>query len=229
MIYPAFAASLLLSTGQPSTPPDDPLAPIEEPHEAQSPPPTAPAAPVVAMPRDWPGVFAAIRGGQWSAASAGIFVAVSAGNQGPGASTLDHPSPWATTVAASTVQPYEGTVELGDGSRYAWKLHPPVLRAVGMQRKITLGRWFRPGYRTLRAMRRLRGTRLDPFGVAEVRRVERELVAEYRSLIPTLLTLDDTDRAVEIAGLPDMVRGYEQIKLDNVARYRARLAELLPI
>ncbi|WP_328302745.1 indolepyruvate ferredoxin oxidoreductase family protein [Actinomycetospora sp. NBC_00405] len=118
--------------------------------------------------------------------------------------------------------------QFGDGARYAWKLHPPVLRAVGMQRKITLGRWFRPGYRTLRAMRRLRGTRLDPFGVAEVRRVERELVAEYRALIPTLLTLDDTDRAVETAGLPDMVRGYEQIKLDNVARYRARMAELLP-
>ncbi|HSK57923.1 MAG TPA: DUF6537 domain-containing protein, partial [Actinomycetospora sp.] len=118
--------------------------------------------------------------------------------------------------------------QFGDGARYAWKLHPPVLRAMGMQRKITLGRWFRPGYRTLRAMRRLRGTRLDPFGVAEVRRVERELVAEYVDLVPTLLALDDVDRAVEIAGLPDMVRGYEQIKLDNVARYRARLAELLP-
>ena len=35
------------------------------------------------------------------------------------------------------------------------------------------------------------------------------------------------DRAVEIAALPDMVRGYEDIKLANVARYRARLAELL--
>lgn len=118
--------------------------------------------------------------------------------------------------------------QFGEGARYAWKLHPPVLRAAGMQRKITLGRWFRPGYRTLRAMRRLRGTRLDPFGVAEVRRVERELVAEYRALVPQLLALDDVDRAVEIAALPDMVRGYEQIKLDNVARYRARLAELLP-
>ncbi|GAA4925273.1 indolepyruvate ferredoxin oxidoreductase [Actinomycetospora succinea] len=117
--------------------------------------------------------------------------------------------------------------QFGDGARYAWKLHPPVLRAVGMQRKITLGRWFRPGYRTLRAMRRLRGTRLDPFGVAEVRRVERELVAEYRALVPSLLDLDDLDRAVEVAGLPDMVRGYEDIKLGNVARYRARLAELL--
>lgn len=121
--------------------------------------------------------------------------------------------------------------QFGEGARYAWKLHPPVLRAMGMQRKITLGRWFRPGYRTLRAMRHLRGTRLDPFGVAEVRRVERELVSEYRALVPTLLALDDSDdteRAIEIAGLPDMVRGYEQIKLDNVARYRARLAELLP-
>ncbi len=116
--------------------------------------------------------------------------------------------------------------QFGDGARYAWKLHPPVLRAVGMQRKITLGRWFRPGYRTLRAMRRLRGTPFDPFGAAGVRRVERSLVAEYRALVPSLVAADDVARAIEVASLPDMVRGYEQIKLDNVARYRERLAAL---
>jgi indolepyruvate ferredoxin oxidoreductase len=116
--------------------------------------------------------------------------------------------------------------QFGDGARYAWKLHPPVLRAMGMHRKITLGPWFRPGYRTLRAMRRLRGTPLDPFGAAEVRRVERGLVEEYRALVPTLLATGDVDRAITVAALPDMVRGYEQIKLDNVARYRERLAEL---
>jgi indolepyruvate ferredoxin oxidoreductase len=74
-------------------------------------------------------------------------------------------------------------------------------------------------------MRRLRGTPLDPFGAAEVRRVERGLVEEYRALVPTLLATD-VDRAIATAALPDMVRGYEQIKLDNVARYRERLAEL---
>lgn len=54
-----------------------------------------------------------------SAASAGIFVAASAGNSGPGASTLDNTAPWVTTVAASTIAPYEGTVVLGDGRSFA--------------------------------------------------------------------------------------------------------------
>jgi len=53
-----------------------------------------------------------------SAASAGVFVAASAGNSGPGASTVAHNSPWLTTVAASTHFNYYGTVELGNGQRY---------------------------------------------------------------------------------------------------------------
>ena len=52
------------------------------------------------------------------AAEAGIFVAASAGNSGPGASTVAHNSPWLTTVAASTHYNFENTVELGDGNKY---------------------------------------------------------------------------------------------------------------
>jgi indolepyruvate ferredoxin oxidoreductase len=99
-----------------------------------------------------------------------------------------------------------------------------------MQRKISLGPWFRPAFATLVAMRRLRGTPFDPFGRTEVRREERALLAEYRDAITRLtesLTADNHALAVEIAGLPDLVRGYEEVKLGNVRAYRARMTELL--
>ena len=54
-----------------------------------------------------------------AAASAGIFVATSAGNSGPGASTVQSTSPWVTTVGAHTIAPYYGTVTLGNGQTYA--------------------------------------------------------------------------------------------------------------
>ncbi|GAA1874820.1 indolepyruvate ferredoxin oxidoreductase family protein [Pseudonocardia ailaonensis] len=121
--------------------------------------------------------------------------------------------------------------QFGAGSRVSWKLHPPVFRALGMDRKLTLGPWFTPAFRVLRSMRKLRGTRLDPFGIARVRRVERELLAEYRQVLDELvagLTPDTHATAVEIAALPDLVRGYEEVKLASVERYRERLAALRP-
>ncbi len=53
------------------------------------------------------------------AAAAGIFVSASAGNAGPGSSTLDNASPWITTVAASTIPSYEATATLGNGAEFA--------------------------------------------------------------------------------------------------------------
>ncbi|MEV6832409.1 indolepyruvate ferredoxin oxidoreductase family protein [Amycolatopsis sp. NPDC051102] len=117
--------------------------------------------------------------------------------------------------------------QFGVGTRYAYRLHPPVLRALGMRRKISLGPWFRPAFRLLHALRRLRGTRFDPFGRAEVRRVERELIEDYRSVVLQALRAGDAGRARALAELPDLVRGYEDVKLANVARYRERQAEVL--
>jgi hypothetical protein len=68
--------------------------------------------------------------------------------------------------------------------------------------------------------------RLDPFGYTQVRRAERELIEEYTGTVDDLLGQLSTQtyqRAVEIARLPDLVRGYENIKLANVALYRARV------
>ncbi|MQY05840.1 indolepyruvate ferredoxin oxidoreductase family protein [Actinomadura macrotermitis] len=120
--------------------------------------------------------------------------------------------------------------QFGEGATVKYMLHPPVLRALGMDKKIALGRSARPAFHVLRAMRRLRGTPLDPFGGAEQRRVERRLVTEYLAVVDELVADLDRGRhdlAVEIAALPDMVRGYEDVKTANVARYHERLRALM--
>jgi len=115
--------------------------------------------------------------------------------------------------------------EFGDDAKVYFMLHPPLLRALGLKRKLKLGRWFVPAFRALYRMRRLRGTRLDPFGRAEVRRVERELIEDYEAMVAealTLLTPETHDAVVDLLELPDVVRGYEEIKLRNVTLYRKR-------
>jgi indolepyruvate ferredoxin oxidoreductase len=123
----------------------------------------------------------------------------------------------------------EGLRELPAGARPTFHLHPPLLRALGMRRKLRLGPWFIPVFRLLRRGRVLRGTAFDPFGHSEVRRVERALPGEYTSHVEAALARLDERTAplvLEIAQLPDLVRGYEQIKLAGVVRFRERAAEL---
>jgi indolepyruvate ferredoxin oxidoreductase len=98
-----------------------------------------------------------------------------------------------------------------------------------MKKKIALGPWFVPAFRVLRAARGVRGTRLDPFGRTRVRVVERELIEEYLGLVDQLigrLSPDNASLAVQLAELPDVVRGYEDVKLRNVESYRRSMAEL---
>ncbi|HWD70516.1 MAG TPA: indolepyruvate ferredoxin oxidoreductase family protein [Solirubrobacteraceae bacterium] len=120
--------------------------------------------------------------------------------------------------------------EFGEGARVKVLLHPPILRAMGMQRKLRLGRSAAPLFRTLHGARRLRGTALDPFGRTAMRRLERELIGEYRALVARALeglTPRTASVVLQIVQLPDMVRGYEEIKLGNVERMRGRATELL--
>ena len=119
----------------------------------------------------------------------------------------------------------------GHDASTAVRLHPPTLRAVGVDHKVGFGRWARPALSGLARMKRLRGTALDPFGHTDVRRTERELIGEYREVIEQVLNAwrsgrigaGDKAAVTELLSLPDMVRGYEHIKLDNVARYRDTL------
>ena len=135
-------------------------------------------------------------------------------------------------VARLSLDPSVGAgleAEFGPGARASWRLHPPVLRALGMKRKIALGPWFVPAFRVLRAMRGVRGTRLDPFGQTRVRVTERELIEEYLGLVDDLigrLSPATAALAVQLASLPDLVRGYEEVKLRNVESYHQSMAEL---
>ena len=111
-----------------------------------------------------------------------------------------------------------------------YNLHPPLLRALGMKRKLQLGRWFDPALWLLSQARRLRGTPLDPFGRAEVRKTERRLPGWYRdALLRALSRLHRDNRQVvlALAELPERIRGYEEHKLTSAAEAERRAAELL--
>ncbi|MCE9622678.1 MAG: indolepyruvate ferredoxin oxidoreductase family protein [Actinomycetia bacterium] len=115
----------------------------------------------------------------------------------------------------------------GVRTRTTWLLHPPMLRALGMKNKLRFGRGSTPAFWALRAMRRLRGTPLDFFGWAKVRRLEREMIPEYIAAIESLLphlSPSTLPEIVAIASLPDRVRGYEHIKWDRAVAYRKELS-----
>ncbi|NML47254.1 indolepyruvate ferredoxin oxidoreductase family protein [Ramlibacter sp. G-1-2-2] len=117
----------------------------------------------------------------------------------------------------------------GPGARIAWHFHPTFLRSLGVKKKLKLGAWFRPALQVLRAMKAVRGTSLDFLGMTRVRRVERALVPHYLALVDALLPRLDAGTlplALELAEAPDMVRGYEDVKLANVTAYLARMDHL---
>jgi indolepyruvate ferredoxin oxidoreductase len=105
-----------------------------------------------------------------------------------------------------------------DPQRLVYQFHPPLLRALGFKRKLQFGPWFTPVLRLLHRLRKVRGTRWDIFGYSETRQEERRLIGWYTVLIETALWhLDQaTYTAVaDIARLPDGIRGYEEIRLQN--------------
>ena len=116
----------------------------------------------------------------------------------------------------------------------AFLLHPPFLRALGMDRKLRMGAAARPALRALTKAKRLRGTALDPFGRTSARRFERELRDAYRTRLLGFAAemngeADDVAKqkllsdATALAALADSVRGYEDVKERSAAPLLAAL------
>jgi indolepyruvate ferredoxin oxidoreductase len=118
----------------------------------------------------------------------------------------------------------------GSGVRMSFHFSPPLFAkvepATGRPKKYELGPWVLPVLRVLAKLRWLRGRKLDPFGWSADRRLERELLARYESLLERIAAELDESRfelALELARLPEQVRGYGPIK--SAAAKGARAAE----
>ncbi|MFA4970742.1 MAG: DUF6537 domain-containing protein, partial [Sulfuritalea sp.] len=119
------------------------------------------------------------------------------------------------------------------GYRLQFHLAPPLpggLDVSGAPRKRTYGQWLLPVLRLLAKGRRLRGSRFDVFGYSRERRLERRLAADYARMIENSLPQLDAPRLpalLELASLPEQIRGYGHVKLASVEKTKARERELL--
>ena len=112
-------------------------------------------------------------------------------------------------------------------------LAPPLWakrNAKGELIKREYGSWMLHAFRPLAALRRLRGTRLDPFGYSAERREERRLIQDYESTIRDLLTRltpAHVELAARIASVPENIRGFGHVKDRHLREARALQATLL--
>ena len=118
--------------------------------------------------------------------------------------------------------------------RLVFHLAPPLLAKpdprTGEPAKMTFGPWMMAAFGLLARLKGLRGTWLDFFGRTGERRMERALIGEYEQTVQVLLqglARDNHDLAVEIASLPESIRGYGHIKAKSVQLAQAKRSELL--
>jgi indolepyruvate ferredoxin oxidoreductase len=84
----------------------------------------------------------------------------------------------------------------------------------------------------LAGLKFLRGTAFDIFGYTAERREERALIGEYEKTIERLLAELDRERlpiAVDIASIPEHIRGYGHVKARHLEDSKKREAELLDL
>ncbi len=121
-----------------------------------------------------------------------------------------------------------------DGGKLTFHLAPPLFSQrdpdTGHAVKKEYGGWILYAMKYLARFKGLRGTKFDPFGYLQERKIERQLPAHYRKLIDSLL-LDLNDKnyttAVEIALSAMQIRGYGHVKMKNLATVQHQQAELL--
>ena len=118
--------------------------------------------------------------------------------------------------------------------RVTFHMAPPLLArpdpVTGEARKRTYGPWMWRVLAVVAKMRGLRGTPFDIFGRSAERRMERRLIEEYFATVEELLAglrPENLAFAVDLASVPDRIRGYGHVKERNVAEAETERAALL--
>jgi indolepyruvate ferredoxin oxidoreductase len=121
---------------------------------------------------------------------------------------------------------FEGEVKL------SYHLSPPLIskkNSKGELQKQPYGAWMLTGFKLLAKLKGLRGTAFDIFGKTEERKMERALIAQYQTSIEKLLpslTAANTATALEIARIPEQIKGYGHVKERNVVATQKRWGQL---
>ena len=121
-----------------------------------------------------------------------------------------------------------------NGGKISVYLAPPLFAerdpASGHLQKKAYGPWIFTAFKYLAKLKGLRGTAFDPFGYTSERQTERRLITHYEALIVEILTRLDHDNhalAVEIASLPELIRGFGHVKEQHLAEVEKRETALL--
>jgi indolepyruvate ferredoxin oxidoreductase len=113
-----------------------------------------------------------------------------------------------------------------------YHLAPPLIAKrndKGQLVKQKFGPAMLTGFKLLARLKGLRGTALDVFGYTEERKTERALIGEYKASIDQVLQVlrpDNAAVAVEIARIPEMIKGFGHVKERNLEAARAKWAAL---
>jgi indolepyruvate ferredoxin oxidoreductase len=117
--------------------------------------------------------------------------------------------------------------------RLHFHLAPPLLarrNERGELIKRRYGSWMMHAFKLLSRLKGLRGSAFDPFGYTQERRTERRLIADYERRLSELIAQLDAPRlplAVELARVPESIRGFGHVKDKSLEDAQRRIRELL--
>ena len=124
--------------------------------------------------------------------------------------------------------------EFGKSAKISYMLHPPFLKAMenipilnmlpGVKSKLALGSWFKVFYVLLKNMKFLRGTPFDfmAWFSNDVRKADRKALNHYKSILSE--NIDEIGNGKyqdlkDFSVLPDIIRGYEEVRLETMDEF----------